>query len=270
MINKTLNILSCESAFYAIKDFKNSDDFFDNDDFLIVDLPLFVGDISNLENGTIREFNKHKFSINHDILNNLSCYNSIRIWSSRLDTGDYLSMLYCLSLIKDRDIDIKIIFTDDLKIKEKNGKEYKIKTLSCCLKEEVSRLLKLENLLSSEHYKKYIDEWNKAIIENASLRIMHNGVLIGTDYDFLDKYIFEVLKEKKQMTKMQLCVEVMMKYTTELGNMGDIIIMTRIDQLINNNKIKITEIRKPEFYRMCEIISEENYSKNCNTVVAMK
>lgn len=268
-MKKTLNILSNDSEYYTIRDFKKNNDFFEHDDFLIIDLALFVGNISDLRNDTIRSFNEFKVKINDEILNKAGDYQSIRIWSSRLDSGSYLSMLYALNYFKEKKYDIKIIFTDDLIYKEKNGNKYKVRSLSGCGNEDIQKLLNLETKLTTNDYNKYVDEWIKAVDENAPLRIMYKGNLKGIDYSFFDKYIFDELKKVKHLTKIELCVNIMINYTTELGNIGDIIIMTRIDELIENNKIKVIGKKAQEYFRVGEPVDTNRFMENKYTIIEM-
>lgn len=270
MKKKTLNILSSEIDYYVIKEFKRDNNNFDGEDFLIVNLSLFIGDIRDLKNGSIREIYNYKTKINNEILNNDKEYETIRIWSSRIDSDDYLSMLYCLNVFKNKNLDIRIIFTDDLKHRERNGEESCVWSLSYCSTEEIPKLLSLEKKLSSKEYIKYLDEWNKSVEENKPLRIMRRGVLKGIDYSFFDKYIFDALKKNKQLTKIDLCVQVIINNRNEIGNIGDVIIMTRIDELIGDKKIRIVGKKTLDYYSVGEPLEKSEFMENKRTLVELE
>lgn len=113
-----------------------------------------------------------------DIPINIDKDKTIRIWSSRNNTQEYLNFFYfCYKLPNE----ISVIFVN----------EYDEYVYSACALnyKEVKELLKYEHNLTKEEKDKYKNEWIKLANENSEIRLFKNGKIISTNYDYLDKYI---------------------------------------------------------------------------------
>lgn len=109
----------------------------------------------------------------------------IRIWSSHLNCEDYCLLLYMCSLFKDKQI--SVVFSEEV--------NWYCKSVSMATKGEVVELLKREHVLTKEEIDDYANKWNKIFSENAELRHIVNGEVIGTSIDYFDEEILEYLKD---------------------------------------------------------------------------
>lgn len=113
-----------------------------------------------------------------DIPINIDKDKTIRIWSSKSNTQEYLNFLYfCYKLPNE----ISVIFVNEYD-------EY-VYSAGALNYKEVKELLKYEHNLTKEEKDKYKNEWIKLVNENSEIRLFENGKIISTNYDYLDKYI---------------------------------------------------------------------------------
>ena len=113
-----------------------------------------------------------------DIPINIDKDKTVRIWSSKNNTQEYLNFLYfCYKLSNN----ISVVFANEYN-------QY-LSTVGAILPDKIKELLKYEHKLTKEEKDKYKDEWIKLTNENSEMRLFENGKIISTDYDYLDKYI---------------------------------------------------------------------------------
>lgn len=113
-----------------------------------------------------------------DIPINIDKDKTVRIWSSKNNTQEYLNFLYfCYKLPNE----ISVIFVNEYN-------KY-VNSIGETVPEELKELLKYEHNLTKEEKDKYKNEWIKLVNENSEIRLFKNGKIISTNYDYLDKYI---------------------------------------------------------------------------------
>lgn len=113
----------------------------------------------------------------------------IRVWSSHLSCDEYCLLLYICSLFKDKEI--HVIFAEEL--------NWNCLTVGMTGPKEVEELLHREHILKKHEIDEYIEEWNKIVLENSSLRHIVNGEVIGVDINFFDKKILSYLRDLKEI-----------------------------------------------------------------------
>lgn len=113
-----------------------------------------------------------------DIPINIDKDKTVRIWSSRNNTQEYLNFLYFCYKLPNR---ISVIFVNEYD-------EY-VYSAGALNYKEIKELLKYEHKLTDEEKDRYKNEWIKLVNENSEIRLFQNGKIISTNYDYLDKYI---------------------------------------------------------------------------------
>ena len=113
-----------------------------------------------------------------DIPINIDKDKTIRIWSSRNNTQEYLNFLYFCYKLPNR---ISVIFVNEYD-------EY-VYSAGAFNYKEIKELLKYEHKLTKEENDKYKNEWIKLVNENSEIGLFQNGKIISTNYNYLDDYI---------------------------------------------------------------------------------
>ena len=113
-----------------------------------------------------------------DIPINIDKNKTIRIWSSKNNTQEYLNFLYFCYKLPNR---ISVIFVNEYD-------EY-VYSAGALNYKEIKELLKYEHKLTKEEKDKYKNEWIKLVNENSEIRLFQNGKIISTNYDYLNSYI---------------------------------------------------------------------------------
>ena len=113
-----------------------------------------------------------------DIPINIDKDKTVRIWSSKSNTQEYLNFLYfCYKLPNE----ISVIFVNEYD-------EY-VYSAGALNYKEVKELLKYEHKITKEEKDRYKNEWIKLVNENSEIRLFKNGKIISTNYDYLNSYI---------------------------------------------------------------------------------
>ena len=113
-----------------------------------------------------------------DIPINIDKDKTVRIWSSKNNTQEYLNFLYfCYKLPNE----ISVIFVNEYD-------EY-VYSAGALNYKEVKELLKYEHKITTEEKDRYKNEWIKLANENSKIRLFKNDKIISTNYDYLDEYI---------------------------------------------------------------------------------
>ena len=113
-----------------------------------------------------------------DIPINIDKDKTVRIWSSRNNTQEYLNFLYFCYKLPNR---ISVIFVNEYD-------EY-VYSAGALNYKEIKELLKYEHKLTDEEKDRYKNEWIKLVNENSEIRLFQNDKIISTSYDYLNKYI---------------------------------------------------------------------------------
>ena len=113
-----------------------------------------------------------------DIPINIDKDKTVRIWSSKSNTQEYLNFLYfCYKLPNE----ISVIFVNEYD-------EY-VYSAGALNYKEIKELLKYEHKLTDEEKDRYKNEWIKLADENSEIRLFQNGKIISTNYNYLNSYI---------------------------------------------------------------------------------
>ena len=136
---------------------------------------------SNLINNDLYAFYED-FTIGNikdvDIPINIDKVKTVRIWSSRNNTQEYLNFLYFCYKLPNQ---ISVIFANEYN-------RY-VNSVGETVPEEIKELLKYEHKLTDEEKDRYKNEWIKLVNENSEMRLFQNGKIISASYDYLDEYI---------------------------------------------------------------------------------
>ena len=113
-----------------------------------------------------------------DIPINIDKDKTVRIWSSKSNTQEYLNFLYfCYKLPNE----ISVIFVNEYD-------EY-VYSAGALNYKEVKELLKYEHKITTEEKDRYKNEWIKLVNGNSEIRLFQNGKIISTNYNYLNSYI---------------------------------------------------------------------------------
>ena len=136
---------------------------------------------SNLINNDLYAFYED-FTIGNikdvDIPINIDKDKTVRIWSSRNNTQEYLNFLYFCYKLPNQ---ISVIFANEYN-------KY-VNSVGETVPEEIKELLKYEHKLTDEEKDRYKNEWIKLADENSEIRLFQNGKIISTNYNYLNSYI---------------------------------------------------------------------------------
>ena len=113
-----------------------------------------------------------------DIPINIDKDKTVRIWSSRNNTQEYLNFLYFCYKLPNK---ISVIFVNEYD-------EY-AHSVGEVATEEIAKLLEYEHKLTKEEKDRYKNEWIKLVNKNSEIRLFKNGKIISTNYDYLNSYI---------------------------------------------------------------------------------
>ncbi len=119
-----------------------------------------------------------------DIPINIDKDKTVRIWSSRNNTQEYLNFLYFCYKLPNR---IYVVFVNEYD-------EY-VYSAGALNYKEIKELLKYEHKLTKKEKDKYKKEWIKLVNENSEIRLFQNGKIISTNYDYLNSYIDKYYNE---------------------------------------------------------------------------
>lgn len=161
----------------------------------------------------------------------------IRIWSSHLNCEEYCLLLYICSLFKDKQI--SVVFAEEL--------NWYCKSISMTNKEEVIELLKREHILTREEVDDYVNKWNEVFRENAELRHVVNGEVIGTSIDYFDKQILECLRDSGEIKLNAFIGELIAN--SVIDDFGDLLYSYLINRLIDDKKIALKVVDDTKYIR---------------------
>ena len=142
-----------------------------------------------------------------DIPINIDKDKTIRIWSSKNNTQEYLNFLFFCYKLPNR---ISVIFVNEYD-------EY-VYSAGALNYKEIKELLKYEHKLNKEEKDKYKNEWIKLADENSEMRLFQNGKIISTNYDYLNSYIDKYYDKNN----IRRTVATLMKNDTENNLSSDV------------------------------------------------
>ena len=156
-------------------------------------LSLCIGkiDLTPFNRKVLKEYFKDDNSYDfRELFNNLkeliNNTNKIRVWSSHLDSNDYLLLLLICYLYKDKNI--SVTFSDEI--------DKQAYSLGFVTELEVPSLEEKEHTLSEEEKVEYSNEWIKIVNDNKEFRYILNNKITSTDIDAFDKNLLNRLSNK--------------------------------------------------------------------------
>lgn len=155
----------------------------------------------------------------------------IRVWSSQIAADEFLLLLYICYLFPNKNI--SAVFAD-----EYNPYCWSI---GCMTFNEVNELSKKEHLLTMEEKELYINEWNRMVKENSTLRYIKNKEIKSVPINYFDKDILSYLG-KQEMKFITLVGKLM--GNAVIDNDSDSIYSYLINRLIEQGKIEVVRIDK--------------------------
>lgn len=208
----------------------------DSEKIICLDLKLDIGNI--------------KEDIDSDHRNKLMEYVSkgetIRIWYSNTP-HDMCGFYYLCNLLKgfsNEILSVKLpdyIQVDDIVLSYENWGEV--------LPEKFDTFLKYEKKISQMEINLFSSKWEELVKDNSPLRAVVNGQLIGVPIDFYDYLIYKYIGDKP-IKEVALIGEIL---ATHLLGVEDWWYASRIQYMIENNKIKIVEDSHNEYLRVISI-----------------
>jgi hypothetical protein len=207
---------------------------FKKEDILSFNLMLNIGNISNLEDTTSRSVCNINIQVNKKIqlfLSEIKEKENIRFWYSSMNSEDVCFISFAIYLINKHFSNKKIYIIDAC---EKN-----MPTLGSFLFNEIKELINIEKRLSDETIHSMIDNWNLLVNENSDLRLLINGKLNSFSFSYLDNKIMNSLSKYDELNVYSFVgIELLPRGLCSIY--GDLIFHYRINELIKQNKIKIT------------------------------
>lgn len=244
---KILEIVFGNSCFYTMKKSKLS-----NNNILMINTLLNVGDLSNIKHFTIRVpdelcFDKKNNCIKEEtntIIENISKNNKIRLWTGHNDIYSYLIMLYVSSVIKMYNYELYVLYSD----------EYNQDCISPSMmnEQELEKLSKLEHKLSKEEIINNAYIWEKLVKDNSELRVITNGKIESVSLDYYNNYILDNLEKMGKVKISQLVGKLMQDIYLQ-----DTLYVYLINRLIKVNKIRIFLDNNTRYFEnLVEVISK--------------
>jgi len=178
------------------------------------------------------------------LLINIDENTNVRIWSSKKNSDDYLLLMYLCNLLKDKCLNISVIYTDEYSeyAWSLNALDYK----------EIYELLKYEHKLSKLAIEELSKTWTKLVEENGDLRVVENGKVLNKTYADFDNIILNKLVEIGKCKICNLIASLMIEFV--INDAGDLIYMYLIDRLIRCGKIKIIDEGDRHFTDIIEVV----------------
>lgn len=167
----------------------------------------------------------------------------IRIWYSNTPY-DMCGFYYICDLLKDISNEIsavklpEYIQIHDVVVSYQGWEEI--------IPEKFSTFIRYEKRISQIERKLFSNNWLELIEDNSPLRATINGQLIGVSVDFYDHLIYKYLKFKP-MKEVQLIGSILGNYPIGIGDWW---YASRIEHMIENNKIKIVEDSDMKYLRI--------------------
>lgn len=159
----------------------------------------------------------------------------IRIWTSHYEVNSYVLLLYICDYLKNKNVNIYVIFSDEYKNKLVPSPE-------CFDQNEIIELLNIECKLSKDDINNYSKEWIKIKDSKADLRILENKEVKLVSFDYYNDQLLNILKDEGEIKVVRLIALFMKDYYLQ-----DSVVAYLISRLIKQKKIKVTKQGKRFF-----------------------
>jgi len=206
-----------------------------SEDILQFNSMFETGDITNINNYEIKiskDIYKDDIIINFEneikLLNNaIEEKKDIRIWTSHYEVNSYVLLLYICNYLKNKNVNIYVIFSDEYKNKLTPSPE-------CFDQNEIIELLNIEHKLSKVEIDNYSNEWIKIKDSKADMRILENKEVKLVTFDYYNDQLLNILKDEGEIKVVRLIALFMKDYFLQ-----DTVVAYLISRLIKKKKIKV-------------------------------
>lgn len=239
---------NCLKGYY---DLKNVTDYF----IISTELSLGIGDIKNNHIDFLRKLYNDSLFENDSlkILDNVNTDTIFRIWSSKKDNDSYLLLLYVCYLLKDKNVNIHVVYSTDY-----NENALSISSIES---KEIEEVLKYEKVLSFDEINNYAKKWCELVEVNSDLRIIENEEIINKNYSDYDDIILMYLSEENECSIAQLIAKLVIGHV--INDVGDIVYLYLINRLIDMEKIKVVKKESNLYQSIIESNDYEFLSNDC-------
>ena len=214
---------------------------FSPDDFMSFCLMLSYGNINNIEKQDYKEISLNNECLKVSIKDKLKeldekikINKSVRIWYSNLDNEDVCNMCFLVYYLSKYD-DINIYLSEV-------GRGWG--GLGTYSSDEIVDLIDKKELLSNKD--SYKNMWLRLEQENSDIRVFEDNAIVSHDFNYLDEKILSILSANGEVKYWGLIADCMCNSVCNFCQ--DIIFIARIDDMINNNIIKITKTVQEKNY----------------------
>lgn len=205
---------------------------------------LSYGNIKNIKNQKDKSLGNLIINVNSQIeeIDNIND-KEVRIWYASSDNEDMCTLYFLVSRLHKKNIKIYICDVAD-------GNHFSLGSYSA---DEIHSLLPKTKIILEKEITEYSNTWENLIRENADLRIIKNNSLISVSFEYFDDKILKTLKKLGKTKYWTLVGECMSKRLC--GFYGDTFFIARVNELINEKKIEICEIKK-EYNAINELVEQ--------------
>lgn len=169
----------------------------------------------------------------------------IRIWYSSQDSEDTCTLYFLVSRFYEKDIEISVCDTAD-------AHHYSLTSHS---DKDIKNIISKTRVLSIEEKKKYKSIWENLVLENGDLRIIENEMIKSVPFSYLDSIILDILKKHDSMRYWSLVGELISLKPN--GLYSDIFFIDRIEEMIKQQKIEVSDIKKEK--NLINELTEQKY-----------
>lgn len=211
---------------------------FKNDNIILLDMHLDMGNLKDLKKYR-RSFLKNMGYTSDDysnkikfLLDNVRNNKKIRIWSSHKNSNQYLMVLYICSLLEKYDVNLYVVYSDEISIGAKSISELD--------EEEIKNIDNLERKLLKKEIIMYSKIWTNLLNNNSDIRyIDFDNTIKSCSFDYLDKKILIELKKYNEIRVGKFISNLKIDCIIDEIDYSEYPYL--IERLINKDKIKVVE-----------------------------
>lgn len=211
---------------------------FKSDNIILLDMHLDMGNLKDLKKYR-RSFLKNMGYTSDDysnkikfLLDNVRNNKKIRIWSSHKNSNQYLMVLYICSLLEKYDVNLYVVYSDEISIGAKSIGELD--------KEEIKNIDNLERKLLKKEIIMYSKIWTNLLNNNSDIRyIDFDNTIKSCSFDYLDKKILIELKKYNEIRVGKFISNLKIDCIIDEIDYSEYPYL--IERLINKDKIKVVE-----------------------------
>ena len=156
---------------------------------------------------------------------------NVDILTTKSQVDSFLMFLYVVSYFKEKNVQIKVYFSD-----EGAGNYY---SPSCMNSDEIIKLMDNGHILTDEEKEQMCQEWQVIISSASDMRVIDNGKVVCTGYEYYDSFILERLKTLGEVSVGEFGANIMRDV-----HVYDTVVTFFINRLIDRGKIKVVDRKK--------------------------